>query len=184
MKKILSIILISVILFISCNKKDKIENNITNITDKFNIPDFYKVRNLNTITDIIIHSSHSDTLQSAFLTGRYSPTDAPTHHYQIHWDGNIYQTNKLTRAPEHCRYQNETSISIMLNGNYSKYDVNDRTITQLIELGRYLKKYIPTIVRVKGHNYYEPDSVNCPGKYVDAKIEFVETQILNYEGEN
>lgn len=135
-------------------------------------------RDLNTITEIIIHHTAGPKNQTIFdiheghLANGWAGVG---YHYLIDPGGTIYKGRKNSMIGSHCVGHNTKSIGIALIGNFQEEKPSSAQIVSLIELIRNLRHSYPKIKSVNGHCDF--DATACPGKFLIYELQHL--KILN-----
>lgn len=124
-----------------------------------------KTRHLSKVKRIIIHHTASDTMTATdvaqyHVSVRQYPAIA--YHYFITKEGKIFQTNKLEDISWHTANNNSDSISIVLQGNYSRDIVPGYMYDNLNELISQIREVI-NIKQICLHR--DLVKTECPGRY-------------------
>jgi N-acetyl-anhydromuramyl-L-alanine amidase AmpD len=135
----------------------------------------YGVRNLNQITQAVIH--HSATRMNAI--GSRPQVYAKFHvenrgwpgigyHFVIQPNGDIFQTNELKTVSNHVQNANTKSIGICLSGNFDVEQPTEAAYNAAVWLVKVLSTQLSRELEIKAHNEYAPKS--CPGAAIDINI--------------
>jgi N-acetyl-anhydromuramyl-L-alanine amidase AmpD len=145
---------------------------ITDITTQLTRNGNYPVRNLDKITQVVVH--HSATLSTA--SGSNPQAYARFHvqnrgwkgigyHYVIQPNGDIFQTNRLESVSNHVKNANTRSIGICLSGNFDEESATPEAMSALIWLIAHLNGLLNRPLDIRAHNEFA--SKSCPGTGFD-----------------
>lgn len=83
------------------------------------------------------------------------------YHVVIRRNGDFEEGREVAIAGAHCKGQNSNSIGICLVGGYNgKFDFTSKQMMTLDEVIRGIKKSVPEVVSVHGHNEFSDKT--CP----------------------
>lgn len=85
--------------------------------------------------------------------------------FLIYDDGTIYQVNNLTTINYHNGVNNTNAIGICWVGDGRKGAPPKEVIKATVSLSRQLRRELPNLTKLFGHN--EKKATTCPGPYVD-----------------
>lgn len=130
----------------------------------------YPTRDLNQITDIVIHHSAWDDA-NAFDYANLHVSDRGWpgigYHYVIDQDGTINQTNSLNTASYHVQGYNTQAIGICISGDLDQHPMTASQKRSVKKIIRYLRIRFGKKLIVKPHKDYK--STDCPGRFVNIK---------------
>ena len=126
---------------------------------------FMQTRQLSKIKRIIIHHSASTTMTARDIAQYHVSVrlyPAIAYHFFITQVGIVFKTNRLEDVSWHTAKNNSDSISICLQGNFSKDIVPGKMYDNLVELISEIREVV-NIKQICLHR--DLVKTECPGKY-------------------
>ena len=152
---------------------DYLTHEIVDIVDELptHATKTYNTRDLDSVTDLIIHHTVSPDDRTAaqiaayHVNGRGWPGIA--YHYLIGADGTIEQTNYLETMSYHASAANSYSVGIALKGDFTTEHPTDEQLAAAAWLVDWLGNELDNIDAVYGHREAAGAATQCPGNSWD-----------------
>ena len=142
---------------------------IINITDGITTHDTktYSTRDLDGITDLIIHHTVSSDQRTADQIAAYhvhgKGWPGIGYHFVIGANGTIEQVNELETISYHASAANSYSVGIALKGDFTTEHPTDEQIASVVWLVDWLRDTLNNVEVVYGHKEAEGAATACPG---------------------
>lgn len=83
------------------------------------------------------------------------------YHYYIRKDGNVYQGRPIQYVGSHCKGNNNCSIGVCLEGNFSKEQPTQKQLNSCVEIYKWIKKMYPRVYKAINHRDLFPTACPC-----------------------
>lgn len=136
----------------------------------------YKRRNIDDITDVIIHHSAMEGTPKDFSDYHVNNKNWPglAYHYMIDKKGQIYLCNQISFITYHCQNNNSKSIGICFIGNYENDTMDSIQSWKCIHLLAHIHAVIGHFT-LGYHSQYK--ATLCPGKDIVDKFNYFQSPL-------